>query len=74
MMADKFGAYVQRLMTTVLDKEQEQFVKDLAWNELNRINVDIEEFLRKHSKDDIEESKKTVKQLLQEDKENVNDK
>ena len=73
-MRNKFGAYVQRLMTTVLDEEQEQFVKDLAWSELNRINVDIEEFLRKHSKDDVEESKKTVKQLLQEDKENVNDK
>jgi len=66
-MADKFGAYVQRLMTTVIDKEQEQFVRDLAWNELRRINVNIEEFLRKHSKDDIEESEKTVKQLLQED-------
>lgn len=66
-MADKFGAYVQRLMTTVIDKEQEQFVRDLAWNELRRINVNIEEFLRKHSKDDVEESEKTVKQLLQED-------
>ena len=68
MAKDKFGAYVQRLMTTVLDNEQEQFVKDLAWNELNRINVDIEEFLRKHSKDDIEESEATIKTLLQEDK------
>ena len=66
-MADKFGAYVQRLMTTVIDKEQEQFVIDLAWNELRRINANIEEFLRKHSKDDVEESEKTVKQLLQED-------
>ncbi len=68
MAKDKFGAYVQRLMTTVLDKEQETFVKDLAWNELNRINVNIEEFLRKHSKDDVEESKETIKTLLQEDK------
>lgn len=67
-MADKFGAYVQRLMTTVLDKEQEQFVKELAWSELKRINADIEQFLRKHSKDDIGESKETIKQLLQEDK------
>jgi len=73
-MKNKFGAYVQRLMTTVLDEEQEQFVKDLAWNELNRINANIEEFLRKQSKDDTKESEKTVKQLLQEDKENVNDK
>ena len=25
---DKFGAYIQRLMTTIVDKDQEQFVKD----------------------------------------------
>ena len=73
-MKNKFGAYVQRLMSTVLDKEQEEFVQDLAWSELNRINSDIEEFLRKHSQDDTKDSEKTVKQLLQEDKENVNDK
>ena len=65
---NKFGAYISSLMTTVLDSEQEQFVKDLAWNELKRINADVEEFLRKNSKDDEEESKETVKQLLQEDK------
>ena len=73
-MKIKFGAYVQRLMTTVLDKEQEEFVQSLAWSELNRINADIEEFLRKHSQDDTKESEKTVKQLLQEDKKDVNDK
>ena len=67
-MADKLGAYISRLMTTVLDKEQEQFVKDLAWNELKRINVDIEEFLRKHSQDDTKEREKTEKKLLQEDR------
>ena len=67
-MRNKFGAYVQRLMTTVLDEEQEQFVKDLAWSELNRINADIEQFLRKNSKDDVEESTETIKTLLQEDK------
>ena len=73
-MRDKLGSYIGRLMTTILDKEQEQFVKDLAWSELKRLNADVEEFLRKHSKDDIEESKETVKQLLQEDKKNVKDK
>ena len=67
-MADKLGPYINTLMTTVLDKEQEQFVKDLAWNELKRIDADIEEFLRKHSKDDSEEQEKTEKILLQEDK------
>ena len=72
-MADKLGPYIGRLMTTILDKEQEEFVKDLAWNELKRLNADVEEFLRKYSKDDTKISEKTVKQLLQEDK-NVKDK
>tara|TARA_B100000965_G_C19521942_1_gene726949 strand:+ start:974 stop:1189 length:216 start_codon:yes stop_codon:yes gene_type:complete len=65
---NKFGAYISNLMTTVLDNEQEQFVKDLAWNELKRINADVEEFLRKNSKDETEDLEKTEKQLLQEDK------
>ena len=73
-MTDKLGPYVNRLMTTILDKEQEEFVQDLAWNELKRINADVEQFLRKHTQDDEEQSEKTVKQLLQEDKENVKDK
>jgi len=57
-------------MTTVLDTEQEQFVKDLAWNELNRINTDIQSFLLKNEKDESEEIEKTEKQLLQEEKTN----
>tara|TARA_R110002020_G_scaffold42164_7_gene123863 strand:+ start:335 stop:538 length:204 start_codon:yes stop_codon:yes gene_type:complete len=66
---NKFGAYISSLMTTVIDTEQEEFVKQLAWDELKRINADIEEFLRKHSKDDIpEDEEKPEKQLLQEDK------
>ena len=72
-MTDKLGPYVNRLMTTILDKEQEEFVQDLAWNELKRINADVESFLRKTSRDDSEDSKKTVKQLLQEE-ENVKNK
>ena len=27
---NKLGGYITKLMTTVLDKEQEEFVKDLA--------------------------------------------
>ena len=73
-MADKLGTYITKLMTTILDKEQEEFVVNLAFSELKRLNVDIEEFLRKHSKDDSDELKKTEKILLQEDKENVKDK
>ena len=70
MANNKLGPYVQRLMTTVLDKEQEEFVRDLAWSELKRINTDIEEFLRKNQADDSEDVEQTVskqKQLLQED-------
>jgi|TARA_B100000287_G_C20069689_1_gene557918 hypothetical protein len=65
-MANKFGPYIQRLMTTILDKEQDEFVQDLAWKELKRVNSDIEEFLREKSNDDSEKVEQT-KQLLQED-------
>ena len=72
---NKLGSYITKLMTTVLDKEQEQFVKDLALSELQRLNVDVNDFIRKHHKDmydkKIEQEKE--KQLLQEDK-NVKDK
>ena len=71
---NKLGNYITKLMTTVLDSEQEQFVKDLAWDELKRLNADVEEFLRKHTKDnDSKDEEKPKKQLLQEDK-NVKDK
>ena len=73
-MADKLGIYITKLMTTILDKEQEEFVVNLAFSELKRLNVDIEEFLRKNSKDDSDEVKQTEKILLQEEKENVKDK
>ena len=68
MSKDKFGPYIQRLMTTVLDKEQDEFVVELAYSELKRLNVNIDEFLRKHIEDDSQEQEQTVKQLLQEDK------
>ena len=66
-MHDKLGPYINRLMTTILDKEQEEFVQDLAWNELTRLNINIKEFLHKNERDDEEKSEKTVKQLLQEE-------
>ena len=64
---NKLGSYITKLMTTVLDKEQEQFVKDLALGELKRLNVDMNEFIRKNTKD-ISDKIKNKKQLLQEDK------
>ena len=70
---NKLGSYITKLMTTVLDNEQEQFVKDLALGELSRLNVDMNDFIRKHTKDISDEIKETEKKLLQEDK-NVKDK
>ena len=68
MVENKLGTYITKLMTTILDGEQEDFVKKLAFSELKRLNVDIEEFLRKNSKDDSEDVIKTKKVLLQEEK------
>ena len=65
---NKLGSYITKLMTTVLDSDQEEFVKDLALSELKRLNVDVNDFIRKHTKDEIDKIKETEKQLLQEDK------
>ena len=71
---NKLGSYISKLMTTILDKEQEEFVRELALGELTRLNVDMSDFIRNNTKDISDEVKKTEKQLLQEDKENVKDK
>ena len=71
---NKLGSYITKLMVTVLDNEQDQFVKDLALSELTRLNVDVNDFIRKNTKDDFDKAKETEKKLLQEDKKNVKDK
>jgi len=71
---NKLGNYISKLMIIVLDKEQEQFVRDLALSELKSLNVDMNDFIRKHTKDISDEIKETEKKLLQEDKKNVKDK
>ena len=65
---NKLGGYITKLMTTVLDSEQEEFVRELALSELTRLNVDVNDFIRKHTKDDLDKIKETEKKLLQEDK------
>ena len=66
---NKLGGYITKLMTTILDSKQEQFVKDLASSELKRLNVDVNEFIGKHTKDMFDKEKEQQeKQLLQEDK------
>ena len=71
---DKLGPYIQKLMTTVLDNKEDDFVKELALTELTRLKVNIDEFLVKHYQEDDVAEEKPEKQLLQEDKENVSDK
>ena len=78
MLGNKMGPYINRLMTTVLDKEQDEFVQQMAWNELIRLGDGVKEFLVNHLKDDSKEKKKTEKILLQEEqngkkKENKNE-
>ena len=65
---DKLGPYIQKLMTTVLDNKEDDFVKELALTELTRLKVNINEFLVKHLKEDDVAEEKPEKQLLQEDK------
>ena len=71
---DKLGPYIQKLMTTVIDMKEDDFVKELAMSELTRLKVNIDEFLVKHYQVDDVAEEKPEKQLLQEDKKNVNDK
>ena len=71
---DKLGPYIQKLMTTVLDNKEDEFVRDLALTELTRLKVNIDEFLVKHYQVDDVAEEKPEKQLLQEDKENVSNK
>ena len=71
---NKLGSYITKLMMNVLDMEQEEFDRELALSELKRLNVDVNEFINKHTKDDIDKIKETEKKLLQEDKKNVKDK
>ena len=74
-MAEKLGSYISKLMTTILDKEQEEFVKNLALGELKRLNANIGEFLSTSLKDEMESDsqekpccvKRKEKQLLQEE-------
>ena len=64
---NKLGSYITKLMATVVESDDD-FVKDLAWSELKRLNADVESFLRNYQQDDSDRSEETIKRLLQEDK------
>ena len=66
--SNKLGPYIQKLMTTIIDNKEDDFVKELALTELTRLKVNIDEFLVKHLQVDDVAEEKPEKQLLQEDK------
>ena len=45
---DKLGLYINNLMATVVDNEENLFVRALAFEELQRLKMDISEFLLRH--------------------------
>jgi hypothetical protein len=70
-MVNRLGPYIQKLMLIVIDKEQDDDVKQLAWDELGRLSVNINDFLdknRENSIDKVINKDNKEKQLLQEDK------
>ena len=71
MAEDKLGTYITKLMTTILDKDQEDFVKELAMSELQRLKVNISDFIKttldSKEKETLEKERKQEKQLLEED-------
>lgn len=65
---NKLGAYIQKLMTTVMDNQEDDFVKELALTELNRLKSNLSEFIIKYNQEEEVAIEKTEKQLLQEEK------
>ena len=45
---DKLGLYINNLMATIVDREEKHFVRQLSFNELQKLNHDIGSFLIKH--------------------------
>tara|TARA_Y100001938_G_scaffold47572_1_gene66253 strand:- start:1802 stop:2026 length:225 start_codon:yes stop_codon:yes gene_type:complete len=70
MSNNKLGSYITKLMSTIVDKEQEEFVKNLAISELTNLKDSLEEFILKNTlkSDEFPEEEKTEKQLLNEEK------
>ena len=65
---NKLGSYIQTLMGTIVAKDEDDFVKQLALDELKRLSTEIKDFVRSNEDDDTEARMKTEKILLQEEK------
>ena len=63
-MTDKYGSYIQKLMSVILDEEQEEFVKKMSWGELSKIRFDLSSFLEKRKPKEPHEKQENPKQQL----------
>ena len=45
---DKLGLYINNLMATIVDREEKHFVRQLSFNELQKLNHEIGSFLINH--------------------------
>ena len=63
-MPDKYGTYIQKLMSVILDEEQEEFVKKLSWRELKQIKDGLSSFLEKKKSKEPHEKQENPKQQL----------
>ena len=67
---NKLGAYVQKLMTIVIDGEQDEFVRRMAFDELKKLKGNIEEFIIANDLDFDEVKVKETEKILLQEKEN----
>ena len=65
---NKLGSYIQTLMGTIVAKDEDDFVKQLALDELKRLANEVNVFVRNNEEDDTEARQKTEKILLQQEK------
>ena len=63
-MRDKYGSYIQKLMSVMLDEEQEEFVKNMSWEELRQIRDGLSSFLEKRKPKEPHEKQENPKQQL----------
>tara|TARA_Y100000310_G_scaffold217975_1_gene219104 strand:+ start:2451 stop:2672 length:222 start_codon:yes stop_codon:yes gene_type:complete len=67
---NKLGAYVQKLMTIVIDGEQDEFIRRMAFDELKKLKGNIEEFIIANDLDFDEVKVKETEKILLQEKEN----
>ena len=63
-MKDKYGVYIQKLISLILDKDQEEFVREMSWNELKQIKDGITGFLEKNKLKEPHEKQENPNQQL----------